>query len=81
MVTIFMKSMNHSYYWRIVAILLLFSESLQPKDYAVRRSRNSMLPCYYRKHFDGRETVKIKHIYGDIWVSLFAHKVIFESLI
>ncbi|KAL4238087.1 54S ribosomal protein L49 [Mactra antiquata] len=43
------------------------NENLQPKEYGVRRTRNHMLPCYYKKHNNGRETVKIQRIYGDIW--------------
>ncbi|XP_045180253.2 39S ribosomal protein L49, mitochondrial-like [Mercenaria mercenaria] len=43
------------------------NESLQPSEYKVRRTRNHMLPCYYTKHFSGRQTIKVKHIYGDIW--------------
>ncbi|XP_060588663.1 large ribosomal subunit protein mL49-like [Ruditapes philippinarum] len=41
--------------------------NIQPSEYKVRRTRNHMLPCYYRKHFSGRETIKVKSIYGDIW--------------
>ncbi|WAR19186.1 RM49-like protein [Mya arenaria] len=43
------------------------NEGLQPSVYGVHRTRNHMLPVYYRKHFHGRETTKIRGIYGDIW--------------
>ncbi|XP_052275087.1 39S ribosomal protein L49, mitochondrial-like [Dreissena polymorpha] len=41
--------------------------SLQPKEYGIVRTRNHMLPLYYRKHFHGKETTRILHIVGDIW--------------
>ena len=52
----------------------LFLERLEGSDhpYFVKRSKNHMLPVYLAVHkISKQKTTVIKHIIGDIWVSVF----------